>query len=146
MSEESYFWFTSEKKEEVLDILVREFPEEKREDTRTTASELMTQYEGQDYNVLGVLHRAAENGRFDEYVERLQAHYEEHVTDISPEDRRRVAGKNLDDLRYLLKRKRMRPDPADMRNFPKKIQDMVQCPEAMELELYFESCYREIMD
>ena len=48
----------------------------------------MSLYEGQDLNALSVLAYAAERGRFDEFLEKLEKHYEESLGYVHPEARR----------------------------------------------------------
>jgi len=138
-----------EQRSEFLDSIVAMFPEEKREDVITTVNDLADLYEGQDANIMGILYRAAEKKRFDEYAEKLQQHHQEHGNKVSWEGRSFVRGQDNTILRMLLMKEEQiqrgtRPE-KDREYHPKVLQTMMKYPAAIREELFFLDCYREIM-
>ena len=66
-------------------------PEDLRERAKERATEIVNYYVGQEVNALSVLAYAAEQGRFDEFAERLERHYQESLQYVHP-SARRIAG------------------------------------------------------
>jgi predicted unusual protein kinase regulating ubiquinone biosynthesis (AarF/ABC1/UbiB family) len=76
------------------DNIVGKLPEDSRESAKDKAIRIVNDYVGQDLNALSVLAYATERGRFDEFVEKLEGHYQESLQYVHPEARRiaRVPG------------------------------------------------------
>ncbi|MBW3001046.1 hypothetical protein KY341_04175 [Candidatus Woesearchaeota archaeon] len=70
--------------EKIIAIL----PEDEREFARPKVIDIINKYVGQDVNALSVLRYAAERGRFDEFMDKLEKHYAESLIYVHPEARR----------------------------------------------------------
>ena len=68
--------------------IVGKLPKEVRESAKTRATQIVNNYVGQDINALSVLSYAAERGKFDEFAEKLEKHYQENLLFVHPEARR----------------------------------------------------------
>lgn len=140
------------KKEEragIIDELVRLLPDEKKADATTRVDHLADLYEGQDQNTIGVLWRAAEMGRFDEFAERLQEYHDEKGQHISVKERAYARNQDARVLNMLLQKEREieagTRHPKDRSYHPKALQDLARHVSSMEMELFFMDCYREMM-
>lgn len=63
-------------------------PEEKREVSEQRAIQIATNYQSRDLDALSLLAYAAERGRFDDFAERLEAHYRENLQYVHPSSRK----------------------------------------------------------
>ena len=63
-------------------------PEEKRKDVRLRASVIAENFVGTDLDALSILGYAAERGRFDEFAEKLEKHYDWNLKYVHPAARR----------------------------------------------------------
>jgi len=70
------------------DGIVSLLPENDRDNARVRATNIVRNYVGRDTDALSVLAYAAERGRFDEFAELLEAHYEESLSRVHPEARK----------------------------------------------------------
>ena len=70
------------------DNIIGKLPEDSRESAKDRATKIVNDYVGQDLNALSVLAYASERGRFDEFAERLEGHYQESLQYVHPEARR----------------------------------------------------------
>jgi hypothetical protein len=68
--------------------IVSKLPEEEKEDAKTRAIDIINNYVGRDVDAISVLMYAAEKGRFKEYAEKLEKHYQESLQFVHPEARR----------------------------------------------------------
>lgn len=51
---------------------------------RTEITDLVNRYEGQDFNALSVMAYAAERGQLDDYMAKLQGHYDDSLFRVHP--------------------------------------------------------------
>src|SRR3989344_6663175 len=92
------------KRNEFASMVAELFPEIKRAKVKQEARELSDLFEGQDINVFGILHRASEKERFDEFKDKLRLYHESHSIGISPYHRQLVQRMQFTkaDLEYYL--------------------------------------------
>ena|SRR3989344_3812035 len=127
------------KRDEFAGQLAELFPEIERTQVKKEAREISDMFEGQDINVLGILYRASEKGRFSEFTEKLRSYYETHSKNISPYHRKLIEENRFSkrDLEYFLFRVSTK---QINRNLPKKLLELMDKPKAMEEELFFHEC------
>ncbi len=89
MSLDKYFMIPKEKRTAFIDDnIVGRLPEVYRESAKERATRIVNDYVGQDMNALSVLVYAVERGRFDEFADKLEEHYNESLKYIHPKIRR----------------------------------------------------------
>jgi len=72
----------------INDKIVVKLPNDIKERARETANKIVNNYVGRDMDALSILFYAAEQGRFDEFADRLEKHYKESFQFVHPEARR----------------------------------------------------------
>ena len=113
-------------------------PKDKKDEARKISLELMSRYEGQEDNVLKVLTIAAERGRFDEGITRLTKYDEDNKgRKLGKLNRSYVRGVMKDELRYFLDRVEFSEVNP---NFPRRIRDICENPDAIREMLFFYEC------
>lgn len=137
-----------EQRKEILDEMVLLVPSEKRQQVLKVTNELADLYEGQDANTIGVLWRAAQKGKFDEYAQKVREYYNTEGKNVAVELRPLPAGMNPGILEMLLtKEEQIRSgdrDPKDRLYLPKAGQKVMVHPEAIRMELFFLKCYQDM--
>ncbi len=132
----------------VLDELLELIPRGQRASARKTANKLADLYEGQDANVIGVLWRAAQRGKFDEYTRKLHDYYNTDGKNVPVNVRSLPAGQNPAILETLLKKEEQiaagTRDPKDRSYHPRVLQNIMRHPEAIRMELFFLKCYQDM--
>jgi hypothetical protein len=127
------------KRQQAISQVLGLLPSKSRTEARRTMVSLVHLFEGQDVNVIGVLYRAAEKGRFDTYSERLRKYYALHGKEVPIEVRSLPFGQDVDILRSLISPNRQR-NP----NYPPKLEELRRNKRAVKMELFFFDCYEEI--
>ncbi len=90
MSSDISFLVKEEKRINFIDQdIIAKLPENVRESAKTRATKIVNAYVGQDVNALSVLAYAAECGRFEEFAEKLENHYQESLAYVRPDMRKR---------------------------------------------------------
>ena len=143
------YQLTQTQRKEVLEEMLKLVPNSDGERIRDTTNKIADLYEGQDVNALGVLYRAVEKNRFDEFASRLETYHEDYGKNVPVSARPLPAGQHLGLLRTLLMQEEQikngeRP-LEDRKRYPHQIQMIVRCPEAIKMELFFADCYQDIM-
>ena len=72
----------------VDDNIVGKLPAAIRKSAKERSTKIVNDYVGQDLNALSVLAYAAERGRFDEFAEKLERHYQKNLNYVHPEARK----------------------------------------------------------
>lgn len=139
----------SEHRTEVISTILGLLPEGERGKYQEGIAKLTKSFEGQDANTLGVLYRAAEKDRFEEFYNKLEEYYEKEGQHVSVE--RRGAARNVNSivLEDIVKKEteiaNKERDPKDRTYWPKKVQILAKNLGSVKMELFFLNCYREIM-
>ena len=68
--------------------ILGKLPEETRDNTKSRVLRIIENYQGLDSAALSIMAYASERGRFDEFMERLETHYNENLQYLHPEARR----------------------------------------------------------
>jgi len=68
--------------------IVLHLPNEEQAEARKRAIKIVESFVGRDVDAISVLGYAAERGKFKEYAEKLEQHYEENMKYVHPEARR----------------------------------------------------------
>ena len=68
--------------------IVAKLPENERDNAKAGATTIVNCYAGIDVDALSVLAYAAERGKFEEFAEKLEKHYEENLSFVHPDARR----------------------------------------------------------
>jgi hypothetical protein len=140
-----------EERESMVAELVELLPAEGREEAKKKVMELSDLFEGQDLNTLGVLGRAAEKGRFDEYEQKLREYHQEKGQYVSPSDRKLICETQIPEpiLRMMAQKEdeiAMGTRPVEDRDrHPRKIAALMPKRGAVKMEIFFLDCYKEIM-
>lgn len=142
------YLISSDGRAKVVESVLRFLPPESRDNARTAITEIADLFEGQDANALGVLHRAAERGRFHEYVGRLRDFYETKGKAVPVDVRPLPVFADpviLSRLLFVEKTIQLGHKSPDERTlYPRNFQEMMRSPEAIEMELFFLDCYRRL--
>ncbi len=137
-----------EQRKEMLDEMVLLVPIEKRQQALKVTNELADLYEGQDLNTIGVLWRAVQKGKFDEYAQKLREYYNSEGKNVAVEVRSLPAGMDPGILEMLLKKEEQirsgDRDPKDRLYLPKIGQNIMVHPESIRMELFFLKCYLDM--
>jgi hypothetical protein len=89
MANEDLFEVRKDKRDLFIDdTILAKLPEEKRNSAKDISIKIINDYVGQDLNALSVLAYAAKDGRFDEFVEKLETHYQKILKYVHPEARK----------------------------------------------------------
>lgn len=133
---------------DIINKLTGMFPADKRSVVKNTVSEIVGLYEGQDVNAMGVLWRAVEKDRFDEYATKLKEYHASEGKNVPVVARSVVVGQNTVILETVLKREEeiaqgIRP-ATDRQYLPKEIQKLANYLGAIRMELFFLKCYRDL--
>ena len=89
MAIDSYFRLSEETRIRFIDEnIIAKLPEEERAVARPRAVNIVKNYVGRDEDALDILSHAAEQGRFEEFAARLEAHYDESLRFMHPQARR----------------------------------------------------------
>lgn len=143
------YQLTQTHRREVLDEMLKIVPDSDRKRIRDATNKIADLYEGQDANALGVLYRAAEKNRFGEYASRLESFYEKDGKHVPVSARALPVGQHLGFLSSLLMQEeqieRGKRPKEDRKRWPRQIQNILQYPEAIKMELFFGECYKEII-
>jgi hypothetical protein len=137
-----------EDRKRAVDELVLLIPHSKRDKARKNINNLADLLEGQDMNAVGLLYRAAEVGKFDYYVKKLQDYYKQDGQNV-PIDTRIVArNQNIKMLRDIVEKEtqiaaKSRPK-ADRKYWPRQIQILARYLGSVKMELFFADCFEEI--
>ncbi len=88
MSLEASFLVSEKKRTTFIDNkIIGKLPKDSRENAKKRAAKIVTDYVGQDINALSVLAYAAEQGKFEEFAQKLEQHYQDNLQDVHPEAR-----------------------------------------------------------
>lgn len=71
--------------------IVAKLPESDRQEAEKKVYKIVCKYVGQNVNALSVLAYAAEQNRFEEFIGKLESHYQENLQFVHPDARRLVA-------------------------------------------------------
>lgn len=126
-----------------ITTILATLPKNERGEKRAEVNEIVDLFEEQDANALGVLHRAAEKGRFEEYIGKLKDYYQREGKDVPVDERPIARFQPAGELSYWLKRNRN--GKADNPNLPNEVKNLIEHPESIKMELFFAKCYEEIM-
>lgn len=138
-------------RENIASELVYMLPENERDGAKKKILEIADLFEGQDENAIGLLWRAAEHERFDEYAQKLLDYHQEKGQYVSPSDRRAISRANLQEpvLRMMAQREEQIANgtrPAKDRTYlPEQMQKLITKRGAVNMELFFLDCYRDLM-
>lgn len=88
MDREKGFQHSKEEREGLIEIIVSKLPEDEREAGKQRAEKIIDAWCGADGEAANILMWAAEKGRFEEYAEKMDGHYEESLQYCHPEARR----------------------------------------------------------
>ena len=126
--------------EGVVSGLVKLFPEEEKARVGEEARYLLSLYQGQEINTIGVLYGAAEKQRFDEFARKLKDYHEKTGKDVPIDDRALPIGVDVRVLERIV-------SPRGMKNpnFPPQLQNLQKHPEAVRMEIFFWNCYQELI-
>jgi hypothetical protein len=95
MSNEEYFRALREKRQQaVTELVLPRIPEKDRAGLEPRIRGIVERFEGREGDAISVLMYAAEKGRTDEFLQKLEGHYRDSLQDVHPEARRdpRISG------------------------------------------------------
>lgn len=138
-----------QKRKEVMGELLQLLPPSKRNEARKTVNELADLFEGQDLNTIGVLWRAAEVNKFDDYTAKLKDYYTREGQYISVRSRRTARNYNVGLLRAIAIQEKQiaegfRPE-SERRYWPQQFRELIKDLGSVKMELFFADCFEEIM-
>jgi predicted RNA-binding protein with RPS1 domain len=138
-----------EERKRAIDELVLLMQYSIRDKARKTANNLADLFEGQDLNAVGLLHRAAETGKFDYYVKKLQDYYRQEGQNVSVDIRSVARNWNIGVLlRDIVEKETQIADKTrprtDRKYWPKKIQILARYLGSVKMELFFADCFKEL--
>ena len=140
---------TTDDRKGIVDEILRLLPGRDHDDTRRTIEDLADKFEGQDINTVGLLYRAAEAGKFDDYARKLDDYYEKEGQNIPVGERCYARNKDLRILRDIDQKEteiEAGTRPREHRSYwPLEIQGLARHLGSVKMELFFASCFQEVM-
>ena len=89
MSLDTYFVIPEKVRTDFIDDnVIKKLLKDSRQSAKKRVIKIVNNYAGQDLSALCVLSYAAEQGRFEEFAEKLERYYKENLKYIPPEARR----------------------------------------------------------
>ncbi len=137
-----------DQRKEIVDEILKLISDNK-DITRKTIDDLVDKFEGQDMNAIGLLYRAAEASRFEEYVAKLNDYYTKDGQYVSVDNRKAARNYNITILRDIVNKETEIVNlerPASHRNYwPIEVQTLAKSLGSVKMELFFADCFQEIM-
>lgn len=142
------FELAREDRDSVIADMLKFVPGKERERVQRLTNEVVDLFEAQDTNALGVLYRAAEKKKFDEYVKKLKNYYEKEGKDVSVNIRSGPRNQNITVLRSILEKEEQiqngKRDRKDRTYLPQPLQNLMKYPGAIKMEIFFFDCLRNL--